>query len=111
MKQLDEYQESVRREAEQFIAKLNSDREEIDGQRKRIHDLTVRAADYGVIQQYKQMKETADGELKKMTPEFSLYQKLLQMRGEGSKFCAAQAIDASLHGIQMQLSHVMVQAY
>ena len=111
MKELDKYQGSVRREAEEFIAKLNSDREKIDGQRKKLHELTVRAADYEVIQQYKRVKETADGELKNVTSEFSPYQKLLQMRGEGSKFCAAQAIDASLHGIQMQLSHVMVQAY
>ena len=83
MKQLDEYQESVRREAEEFIAKLNSDREEVDDQRKRLHELMVRAADYEIIQWYQRMRETADEELRKVTEEFSPYQKLLQMRRKG----------------------------
>ena len=86
MKEFGEHQESVRREAEEFIAKLNSDREEVDGQRKRLHELTVRAADYEVIQQYKRMRETADGELRKVTEEFLPYQKHLQMRREGRYF-------------------------
>ena len=88
MKQLDEYQESVRREAKQFIAKLNSDREEVDTLRKRLHELTVRAADYEVIQQYNQMKDMVDRELGEVTEEFSPYQKLLQMRCKGRDFCS-----------------------
>ena len=83
MKQLDEYQESVKTEAGQCIAKLNSDREEVDALRKRLHELSVRAADYEVVQQYNQMRETADRELRKVTGTFSPYQKLPQMRCKG----------------------------
>ena len=86
MEQLDKCQESVRRKAGRFIAKLNSDRDEVDALRKRLHELTVRAADYEVIQQYKLMEETADRELRKVTEEFSPYQKLLQMKHKGRDF-------------------------
>ena len=76
----------MRREADELIAQLNSDREEEDALRKKLHVLMVRGIDYEVIQQYNQMKETADRALRKVTEEFSPYQKLLQMRCEGRDF-------------------------
>ena len=44
----------MKREADEVMASLNSNRDEIDVQRKRLHELTERAADYEVIQQHKQ---------------------------------------------------------
>ena len=71
MRELDQYQERVRREADEVIASLNSNRDEVDEQRKRLHDLTVKAADYEVIQQHKQLMQTAEEKLQKETLEFS----------------------------------------
>ena len=71
LRELDQYQKRVRREADEVIASLNSHRDEIDEQRKRLHELTVRAADYEVIQQHKQLVQTADEKLRMTTPEFS----------------------------------------
>ena len=50
LRELDQYQKRVRRETDEVIASLNSNRDEIDDQHKRLHELTVRAADYEVIQ-------------------------------------------------------------
>ena len=61
----------MRREADEVIASLNSNRDEVDEQRKRLHELTVRAADYEIIQQHKQLMQTADEKLQKETPKFS----------------------------------------
>ena len=69
--ELDQHLERVRREADEVIASLNSNRDEIDEQRKRLHDLTVRAADYDVIQKHEQLMQMADKKLQTNTPKFS----------------------------------------
>ena len=64
----------MRREADEVIASLNSNRDEVDEQRKRLHELTVRAADYEIIQQHKQLVQMAEEKLQTKTPEFYLPQ-------------------------------------
>ena len=71
LRELDQYQKRVRREADEVIGSLSSNIVEIDEQRKRLHELTVRAADYEVIQQHKQLMQTVDEKLRMTTPEFS----------------------------------------
>ena len=61
----------MKREADEVIASLNSNRDEVDEQRKRLHELTVRAADYEVIQQHNQFMQTAEEKLQKKTSKFS----------------------------------------
>lgn len=80
LKELENLRESVRKEAEEVVVRLNSNKDQLDEVHKILHTLNLRGADFEVIQQYKALIKTVTEELKK-TQIFFPCEKLLAVRG------------------------------
>lgn len=81
MRHVDDLQENIRRDTEEVITRLNSDRNELDQLHKPLRQQTVRATDMEVIRQQQELMTAAAAGMRKITVGFSPYDRLVTARG------------------------------